>query len=204
MVELDHQDVHKAPPELSQLDQQQPVRPWQDLQGDPKNLLKKCLTDEQYGLCAYCERRLVTGGGRVDHIKSRHGHPHLTFSYSNLCVSCFGYYEEEGKRSKLSCDEAKGSISLGRVEPRPNVNRLINFDPASGRLGCALPHNDPDYQHIKDTIESIGLQNVYLCNLRKRRYQALLGSLMLGADPLMCIEKSDDFYWTLSEYFRSP
>lgn len=204
MVELGHLDAHMAPPGLSQLEQQKPVRPWSDLQGDSKNLLKKCLTGEQHGLCAYCERSLITGGGRLDHIKSRHGHPHLTFSYSNLCVSCFGYYEEEGKRSKLSCDEAKGGISLGRLEPRPNVNRLISFDPASGRLGCALPLDDPDYNHINDTIKLLGLQNVYLCNLRKRRYQALLGSLDLGADPLMFLEKSDDFYWTLSEYFRSP
>lgn len=204
MVELGHQDAHKAPPELSELQQQQPVRPWSDLRGDPKDLLKKCLADEQHGLCAYCERRLVTGGGRIDHIKSRHAHPHLTFSYSNLCVSCFGYYEEEGRQTKLSCDEAKGRISLGRVEPRPNANRLINFDPASGRLGCALPLGDPDYKPIKDTIELLGLQNIHLCNLRKTRYRALIRSLELGVDPLTYMEKSDDFYWTLSEYFRSP
>lgn len=204
MVELTHQDAHKAPPELNDLQQQKPNGPWSDLQGQPKELLKQCLVDEQNGLCAYCERGLVAGGGRIDHIKPRNLHPNLTFSYSNLCVSCFGYYPEEGRRSKLSCDEVKNNILLGVLEPRAGVNKLIRFDPSSGRLGCALTPNDPRHGSIIHMLEQLGLQNIYLCNLRKDRFRALVGSLENGVDPLACLEVSDDFYWTLSEFFASP
>ncbi len=204
MVEITHQHQDNAPTRLRELEQTQPVPPWAELRGQAKNDLKKLLRQEQQGLCVYCERQLVKGGGRIDHIKPRDKYQHLKFTYTNLCLSCYGYYDEEGKSKKISCDEVKSNIELGCLEPGPGANESIELDPKSGKLSCSLPLDDADRQTIEATLESLGLQNRYLQEMRKERYNRLFNMIKLGRDPLQLLEKTVNFYWTLHAFFRKP
>ena len=59
-----------------------------------KDVVKADLSQDQGGLCAYCESKLLPTEGQVDHIKPKagtNGHPNLCFSYTNYAHSCINH-----------------------------------------------------------------------------------------------------------------
>jgi uncharacterized protein (TIGR02646 family) len=204
MVEIKHEFQDEVPAELRKLERLRPIQKFDALRSEDKEEVRQLLKKEQHGLCVYCERKLVSGGGRIDHIQSQDKHPELTFTFSNLCLSCFGYYPDDGKTKQHSCDQAKGNHDLGDLCPREGVNRLLAFNPATGTIGSTLASSDPKLTEIEKTLHLLGLQNIYLCNHRKQIHEsltALLAELGDDKDLLSYMSKEDEFYWTMANYF---
>lgn len=46
--------------------------------------------EEQYNLCAYCEREIDENNTHIEHIKPKSGYLNRCFDYNNLIASCEG------------------------------------------------------------------------------------------------------------------
>jgi uncharacterized protein (TIGR02646 family) len=202
MVEIEH--LSRPPAGLIALASASPVLDWTELRNPLKENVRHMLNQEQHGLCVYCERRLNMDHGRIDHIIAQTKDDSLKFVYSNLCHSCSGYYHNEGDSSgsQLSCDQAKGDSSLGSMEPRKDVNKKILFNTETGELHCSLDPTDPEYINVNYAInEVLGLNNIFLRNRRIDIWRSILNLIPMGLDPSLLIRRSDDFYWTMREFF---
>ncbi len=203
MVEIEHSTT--PPPALIDLRNESQPPPWSSIDSGLKAEIRERLNADQSGLCAYCERKLSKDHGRIDHIIPQSKDSSLTYSYSNLCHSCHGYYKTESNEQKgpLSCDQRKGCSSLNFLEPRPGVNSYIALNIATGEISCSLPASDPR-KEMADTIfnKALGLNNLYLKEARKGAIKALLKVLDPGSDPKQLIYPGDEYYWTLNEYLR--
>ena len=201
MVELKHQlPVHRR---LINLSLQSPTPSWNDLRNPEKSDVRKMLNDEQNGLCVYCERRLKFDHGRIDHIACQHGNVHKRFDYQNLCHSCSGRYQgEDGESKVLSCDQYKNDSSLGQIEPRPGVNKMISFNTATGELGAneSLPLQSKN--DVEVALLHLGLNNsARLKDDRKSFWEELSNLLEDKGNPLDLLDPHNEYYWTMKEYF---
>jgi len=80
-----------------------------------KQETKAALRQEQDGLCVYCERRVDTADGHIEHIKPKAGpnaQAQLCFVYSNLALSC---------NNPKTCG-AKKKAGVLPIEPVPGCN----------------------------------------------------------------------------------
>ncbi|HEL3236742.1 retron system putative HNH endonuclease [Stenotrophomonas maltophilia] len=90
---------------------------WDALAFHPvKQAVKAVLRQEQGHLCVYCEVKVATGDGHVEHIKPKAGpnaQANLCFVYSNLALSC---------NTKETCGSKK-KAGLLPIEPGPGCNK---------------------------------------------------------------------------------
>jgi len=80
-----------------------------------KAAVKADLNQDQGSLCVYCEKRLASHDGQVEHIRpkaGRNAHPQLCFSYTNYAHSCI---------NSKTCGQKKGN-GLLPIEPGPGCN----------------------------------------------------------------------------------
>lgn len=101
-----------------------------------KRLVKRKRSQDQFGLCAYCECRLKDDEGQIDHVKpkaGKNGRPELTFVYENLVHSCCRNSNHCGqsKGGKLlpiepgpvDCNDSFMLSTTGNIEPREDLSR---------------------------------------------------------------------------------
>ena len=74
--------------------------------------LRKCIVEEQRGLCCYCMGRIhsTAAGMKIEHCESQEQYPARQLDYSNLLGACKG--GEGGSRKVQHCDTSKGGQSL--------------------------------------------------------------------------------------------
>lgn len=203
MVEIEHR---LAPHQrLVSLAGQLPIPSWDDLRNPEKSEVRKMLNDEQNGLCAYCERFLRFDHGRIDHIACQQSIPQKRFEYQNLCHSCSGRYQgEKGESVPLSCDQYKGNSSLGQIEPRLGVNKMISLNTATGELRASdmLPFKSK--VDVETALAVLGLNNSErLKDDRKTLLLDLIDLLDDSANPLDLLRPHDEYYWTMKEFFST-
>lgn len=117
MVELQHRAV--PTPALTTFNTAHPAATAADFDGPAfrpvKRTVKADLSQDQGGLCAYCESPLSPTDGQIDHIKPKGGpnaHPHLCFVYTNYAHSCINH---------KTCGQKK-KHGLLPIEPGPGCN----------------------------------------------------------------------------------
>jgi len=117
MVELQHRTV--PTPALSEFNAANPAATVDDFNSHAfqpvKVAVKADLNNDQGGLCVYCESKLASDAGQVEHIKPKRGsnaHPHLCFAYTNYAHSCI---------KAKTCGQKKKDRLLP-IEPGPGCN----------------------------------------------------------------------------------
>jgi uncharacterized protein (TIGR02646 family) len=116
-----------------------------------KKAVKKCLNEDQGGLCAYCESYLDANDGQIDHIKPKKGtnaHPHLAFTYTHYAHSCV---------NEKTCGQKKKAGILP-IEPGPNCNRQFMLS-TQGEI-LPLPTLTARQRHpVMQTLQMLGLES---------------------------------------------
>lgn len=201
MVEIEH--VKTVHPQLLALGSISPTATWDDLRNPEKAEVRKSLNDEQNGLCAYCERQLPHDHGRIDHIVCQKVAEEKRFEYRNLCHSCSGrYIEKERETPALTCDQYKDDKTLGPIEPRPGVNKLIELNISTGSLHAATSLPLATKDNVETALLHLGLNNsAKLIDDRKASWEELIKIIEIGGNPLGLLAVADEYYWTMREYF---
>jgi len=156
MVELQH---GQEPRPLRDYRQRHSGRSWGDTAFEPvRPVVRRQLSAEQAGLCAYCESALSADAGHLDHIKSRKHYPTLVFVYTNLAQSCNG---------PGHCGHHKSDRVLP-VEPRADCNLFFALTALDGRLDPASGLTPDETERAKETRDILGLNLPRLTWQRKQ------------------------------------
>lgn len=134
-----------------------------------KRQIKRKLSQDQSGLCAYCESTLKGDDGQVDHIKPRRGaqaHPGLTFVYTNFAHSCV---------SAKHCGQKKGDRLLP-IEPRSGCNARFALS-TDGFLDADRNQSPEQQKEARLTLDLLGLNYPELVLERKRWLESALSFL---------------------------
>ncbi len=134
-----------------------------------KRQIKRKLHQDQSGLCAYCESRLNDDDGQVDHIKPRrgaHGHPNLTFVYTNFAHSCV---------SAKHCGQKRGDRLLP-IEPRSGCNARFTLS-TDGFIDANRNQSLDEQQEARITRDLLGLNDPDLVRRRKQWLESALSHL---------------------------
>jgi uncharacterized protein (TIGR02646 family) len=103
------------------------------------NLRENILENEQFFLCAYCEKEIDATPARsnIDHFKTRNLFPQLTLCYKNLIVSCnthgrcSGYKDSNIKRTDYekminpaieNPEDFFDYLQTGEIHPKENLD----------------------------------------------------------------------------------
>lgn len=104
------------------------LRHYDDMTADVKDIVKRSLSVEQGGLCAYCMRRLRPETMQIEHYTPRSiSDDATTIEYSNLLGVCPG---NKGAAEKFqTCDAHRGNMPL-TVDPlKPASVALVRYLP---------------------------------------------------------------------------
>lgn len=144
---------------------------------------RETLRDEQFGRCAYCERRVV-GSGRIEHFHpqspqtswsgscrqrtSASQHAETPTRWRNLLLCCDG--NERNQRGR-TCDVAKASQHIcERFEnPKTATREWLAVSGTDGHLVSEVPLDSS--QDVVDTV--LNLNEPSLVAAREREYAAL-------------------------------
>jgi uncharacterized protein (TIGR02646 family) len=137
-----------------------PEHCWDDVTQADKADIRTDLQQMQGRRCAYCEGPLDTLGWHIEHFRTKHSFPHLTFAWPNLYCSCdqkdsCGHYKDNGAGPYVVDDliepciedpdkyfrfRSDGTISIragltaGDKRRAEETLRVFNLNPRSGRL----------------------------------------------------------------------
>lgn len=133
------------------------------------------LLEEQGYLCAYCMGRIDSSTMKVEHVASRHEHPEMQLTYSNLVACCRGNESHENKkysRKEQHCDTYKGDKSLSKnpAIPGDRTEESIQYD-SQGNI------SSKDNVFNKELNDTLNLNIVKLCNNRKAVRQGVMEQL---------------------------
>ena len=141
-----------------------------------KKSVRKCLNEDQGGLCVYCESRLLPDKGQIDHIKSKKHYPLLAFTYTNLAHSCI---------NDKTCGQKKKQ-GLLPIEPGLGCNDQFILS-TDGEIS-PLPRLSSKHRHpVDQTLKMLGLdakQSPWLVAERKKWIDATL-AIMLQSPELV-------------------
>lgn len=150
--------------------------------GASYNELRDILTQNQHGLCAYCENIIKGWRRQIEHVipqsddemgKSK------ALDIANLVACCVGGTESKAsKRGGTSCGQAKGNQNDPNfIDPRilpalPSLmrvldNGLIETDENACQMAGFLS------DHVTHTIEILNLNAEWLRSLRENRWNGL-------------------------------
>ena len=159
--------------------------------------LRAALTDNQRGLCAYCEMTIRGRRHQIEHVIPRNApeHGHATaLDIANMLACCMGGtardfgLEEDGEagedrylepvRDNMSCGQAKGNreeetfIDPRRLPAAPSLAKVME----NGRIevdekACRTAGITPD--HMARTIEMLNLNAERLRIAREKRWNDL-------------------------------
>ena len=194
--------INKSQPPnvLTEYALQNPTAEWESgfrqyNQGQDYKQLRDQLIEEQGGICAYCEEKIVgltANKQRVEHYhsKSDKSDPAKNWGldWFNLLAVCIGGNDADKKLhplpDNLSCDSFKGHlIDTGKLSVSCEqdllnplglpTQLLVKLDKATGKLGIntevclKIEQNDPAFQGLTSSVKST-LENL---NLNCQRLQ---------------------------------
>jgi len=126
-----------------------------------KPLLKAQLHKEQGGLCVYCEKKLKSTQGQIEHIKPKGGkyaYPHLCFQYSNYAHGCV---------NPKSCGQKKRDLLLP-IEPKIGCNDKFSLS-TDGTIIPILSLSKKEKNILDNTfLKRLGLNNASLVRDREK------------------------------------
>jgi uncharacterized protein (TIGR02646 family) len=150
--------VHKSHPEPQELADyrarlaKRPTPPsWKEFTSDPRRRepVKTRLRDDQRGLCAYCENRLIPEDESVEHFVPRSSDHARELDWSNLLLCCAGGgrpLPEEAPDASTRYDPGSpktcGHAKLANPSPLLNPLEVPAFPPLfsfSSETGAILP-----------------------------------------------------------------
>lgn len=101
--------IQKLPTPQFFIDDTSGLSNWNEYRSKKRRLKHYILDKEQYHLCCYCEKSVVTDNSHIEHVKPKSiDLISLTFDYNNLLVSCEGnHFNEIGDNSKNTCGHKK-------------------------------------------------------------------------------------------------
>lgn len=80
-----------------------------------KELIRRCLVEEQHGICAYCMKRITVDNTRIEHYKAlkKDADKDGALDYNNMLGVCYGGEQHDGYGKKcLCCDAAKKDADI--------------------------------------------------------------------------------------------
>ena len=163
-----------------------------------KDLVFEALSENQHGLCAYCEEMLPAKGDR----RIEHHHPKSDvttehcwmFDWENLLAVCAGGRSNNvflDSNAEQHCDASKGESLTTILNPYTMPRQsLFAFESSSGKLSadvdmCNRAHID--VQLVKDTIDVLQLNCTTLKGHRqdlalhyKQEYKKVMKEMQAG------------------------
>lgn len=151
------------------------------MQGPPASVTAK--TGESRVRCAYCEGALYPGDGHIEHFrrKSPQHFPQLTFTWSNLFLSCngpehCGHYKD--RRTAPTYDPAR------LIKPDEDDPEFFLYFHSSGEVRPRTGLNAADTQRAKDTIAVFGLNAPALKGHRRRELDSYRTHILSELDEI--------------------
>jgi len=158
------------------------LTPHSDYENYRKDALVEALVAEQRGLCCYCLQAIKADGDKMK-IEHRHSQdrykddPDERLLYWNLLAACKG--NEGQPQADQHCDTFKGEKDLSRnpANPLHNVEALVHYLSASGRIASSNPGFDAELNDV------LNLNVAYLRNSRLGELRAF--ERMLDKRPVL-------------------
>lgn len=104
---------------------------YDEMDSEVKNILREALFDEQFGVCAYCQKKIKISTTKIEHHCERsicngeNGTQDRRLDYTNLLLVCPG---KGGKGNDLHCDTQKATFNVTNGLPmqiNPTVKNHI-------------------------------------------------------------------------------
>jgi len=169
-----------------------------------KTQLREYLIKEQYGLCAYCERKLEDKGDlSIDHFKKRELFPNLTLEYYNFFISC---------KSKNHCESFKDNkFKTLKKEDYAKIIHPYSDEPeyylSYNFMGEMVPNDnlkDFEIEKANFTIKIFNLNDRVLIEDRKRIIISLIELLNYYGTWEEIRKSGFDFHFSLLKWiFKS-
>ncbi|MEX8497566.1 MAG: retron system putative HNH endonuclease [Leptothrix ochracea] len=176
MVELQHGSAPQALTDFMQVNPRAAVADFDSLAFRPiKDAVKAALNEDQHGLCAYCERELVSTAGQIDHIKPKGGpnaRPDLCYQYRNYAHSCI---------DNTTCGQKK-KHGLLPIEPGPGCNAEWTLSTVTGHVEPVLGLTRQRRHAATQTRDMLGLNTPALSRERKQWLDQVLNLLQEAPD----------------------
>ena len=189
---------------------------WEDFRshnsGASYRELRDALTQNQHGLCAYCEIEIKGRRRQIEHVIPQSSDKTKALDIANMVASCMGgtvsVSDEDHYRMPLrhnmSCGPAKGNQNDENfIDPRilpvlPSLIRVIdNGLIEADKNACQLAGFLPD--HVTRTIEILNLNAERLRLAREKRWNGLEEELKQIEEELGKIDDQKINAWIRSE-----
>ncbi|MFK7983714.1 MAG: hypothetical protein AB8G86_27305 [Saprospiraceae bacterium] len=162
----------------------QPNATFEDMDAHVKEDLRLSLFKEQYGVCAYCQRKLPTKNGvpipfkvKIEHhceqsiCNGKNGFSNLTLVYKNLFLVCLGVGPNS---TDFHCDTHKATLSITKGLPMQFIpTKKSHIDTIKYSKGGNLTSND----FFNTEINNILKLNIDYLKERRRKSRAKILSL---------------------------
>ncbi|KST63089.1 retron system putative HNH endonuclease [Mastigocoleus testarum] len=146
---------------------------WKSFNKSVKTDVYHALLKEQGHICCYCGIRIFRKNCHIEHYRPKSQYKHLTFSYTNLIVSCQG--EDEQRPTKpVHCGHKKGAwfdedLMISPLDP--NCPDYFKYT-GSGEI---LAADNPDkLDAAETTIAKLALNINKLTKMRRKAIDAAL------------------------------
>lgn len=142
---------------------------YEDLDRDVKTELRDSLLAEQFGVCAYCQKKLVKDI-KIEHhcersiCNGKDGTIDRTLDYTNLLAVCIG---KGGRENDLHCDTKKATLDKNKGLPM-TINPLNQSHIKTITYSSTGLIHSSIYEEEINTI--LNLNILYLKNMRKEKW----------------------------------
>jgi len=145
------------PKPLTSWKKRNPGQGYEKLDHSVRLAIRQACIEEQFGLCAYCCKRIDERNSVNEHLVARHLDPSLSLDYTNLVASC---------STRGQCDNAHGSRPLPLTPLMEECETELRFR-LSGKI-------EELTARAGETIRVLGLDNRVLQEIRKQMIDCLI------------------------------
>ena len=157
--------------------------------------IRVSLSQEQLGLCCYCEMELKDGEGHIEHMEPRGVNPGRCYDYTNLAISCdggsvehCGRYKEDRHQNR----EYRWDSTLFSPPHDPNTSALFRYTTD----GSVVPAPGADPARAAYGLGYLGLNCARLVERRRQHAHRLVDTL--GEQP-----KPDILDWLRNDHLAA-
>jgi uncharacterized protein (TIGR02646 family) len=143
---------------------------WGDVQPAHKDLIRESLEEMQGRRCAYCEGPVDALGQHIEHFRTKHTFPSLTFDWKNLYWSC-----DQADSCGRHKDHDSGPYDPNDlIDPcREDPDRFFRFR-SDGTIQVRTDITDNEQHRARETLRVFNLNPTHgrLRQMRKRALEA--------------------------------
>jgi uncharacterized protein (TIGR02646 family) len=151
---------------------------YSNLGGDGLRSMKQFLLQEQFGLCAYCQRERNVSDSSIEHVTPNSSNPNLSTHYHNLVAVCKDSTKDAAGRKH--CDKERGNKLLPPLifyrEAQVTAESFHGFLDAQW-TGEVFPRttdpNNPLHKQVSAFIEVLHLNHTVLVSKRREAMEKL-------------------------------